>query len=343
MKQFSNNNERLPEIDVLRGISALLIVMYHYTTRYDQIFGHVSSYIINFPWGYMAVSTFFILSGFLICMHNKDSDGIISFAFKRVVRLYPAYWAAIIITASFTHFFLADRAVTLTEMLINFTMLQGFFNVQHVDGVYWILKYEILFYALIGVLIYFKQMQNILPFCFGWSCISILLTGFYPFISGKFLSIVTGILMPNFAHMFILGMAMYLLYQNSRQHLPHIIIALCIINQYCNFGIGYTLFFLVVTIILYSIVYRVKIRIVFQKQITFVASVSYPLYLIHQNIGYGIIKHMESWGFLHQIFLLVPITISIGLAYLLHRYVEEPSRKALSVMDPLDKWNSLKA
>lgn len=40
-------------LDVLRGFSALLIVLYHYTTQYEKSIGHVEMYGVSIPWDVM--------------------------------------------------------------------------------------------------------------------------------------------------------------------------------------------------------------------------------------------------------------------------------------------------
>ena len=57
--------ENLWLLNVLRGISALLIVLYHYTVQYEKSIGHLVPYTVTIPWGCYAVNTFFMLSGFL--------------------------------------------------------------------------------------------------------------------------------------------------------------------------------------------------------------------------------------------------------------------------------------
>ena len=66
-------------LDVLRGFSALLIVLYHYTTQYEKSIGHVEMYGVSIPWGCHAVYMFFMLSGFLIVYTYKENFNIVSF------------------------------------------------------------------------------------------------------------------------------------------------------------------------------------------------------------------------------------------------------------------------
>ena len=64
-----------PGLNVIRAISAMLIVLFHYTTMYNQSIytpeNLKTNYPITFPWASMAVITFFLLSGFLT---RVDSD-----------------------------------------------------------------------------------------------------------------------------------------------------------------------------------------------------------------------------------------------------------------------------
>lgn len=46
-------------LDVFRGLSALLIVLYHYTTQYDKSIGHLVDYKVTFPWDVMQFMRFF--------------------------------------------------------------------------------------------------------------------------------------------------------------------------------------------------------------------------------------------------------------------------------------------
>jgi peptidoglycan/LPS O-acetylase OafA/YrhL len=55
------------------------------------------------PWGYLGVNLFFVISGFVIFMTLDRTLVPLDFVISRTSRLFPAYWAAIIITMVITH------------------------------------------------------------------------------------------------------------------------------------------------------------------------------------------------------------------------------------------------
>jgi len=160
---------RINELDVLRGIAAMAVVLFHYTTQYDQLFGHSPSFPIRFPIGSYGVHLFFIISGFVIFMSLERTKKPLDFVIARFSRLYPAYWIAIAITFSILLFFpLQGRTVSFSHALINLTMLQNFINVPSVDGVYWTLCIELKFYAIIFLLFLFNILKKIELVCLSW-------------------------------------------------------------------------------------------------------------------------------------------------------------------------------
>jgi peptidoglycan/LPS O-acetylase OafA/YrhL len=67
------SDNRIIELDSLRGIAALAVVFYHYTTRFDAKFQTtVITDRISFPYGHYGVELFFIISGFVIFMSVKN-------------------------------------------------------------------------------------------------------------------------------------------------------------------------------------------------------------------------------------------------------------------------------
>jgi len=134
--------------DYLRGISAIAVMLYHYTTRFDQLFGHVESYPIDVNYGSYGVLVFFLLSGYLTFKKAEDIKPV-AFLKKRFLRLYPSFWVAMIITATLTYFFLPELSVSIKDFFLNLTMIPMYLGAESVDGAYWTMSCELAFYFFI--------------------------------------------------------------------------------------------------------------------------------------------------------------------------------------------------
>ena len=170
-------------LDYIRGLACLFVVLFHYTTRYNNVFGHTDNYLVNFPYGFQAVSVFFLLSGYL-AIKNINNSNVLTYWVKKFFRLYPVYWVCIIITFIGCTLWLPTRSVSLQDMILNFTMLQGFdfLNAKSVDGAYWTLFYELFFYLLIWIVMIIKCPKHIGKLLVLWVIISLVLN-FLPDIS----------------------------------------------------------------------------------------------------------------------------------------------------------------
>ena len=68
---------------------------------------------------------------------------------------------------------------------------------------------------------------------------------------------------------------------------------------------------------------------IISKVVAFVASISYLLYLIHQNVGLAIMKTIEENMMWREWIIFIPIAISLVLATGIHYFVELPVAKIL--------------
>ena len=91
-------NRRFAELDSLRGIAALLVMLSHYTWAYDYHFGTLGDHFFQFPYGDFGVQVFFIISGFVIFMSLEKAKSIKEFIIGRFTRLYPTYWFCMVLT-----------------------------------------------------------------------------------------------------------------------------------------------------------------------------------------------------------------------------------------------------
>jgi peptidoglycan/LPS O-acetylase OafA/YrhL len=95
---------QLRPLTSLRFFAALGVVMYHFG---GPLFGHAPRAAVNvFAAGYVGVSFFFVLSGFVLAYAYNDLDSrnitaVRSFLSARVARIYPAYLLSIVLCAPF--------------------------------------------------------------------------------------------------------------------------------------------------------------------------------------------------------------------------------------------------
>ena len=96
--------KKLPNLDGLRFIAALLVVLHHVDLALSMNHFKSAAYdIFPFNFGHLAVVLFFVLSGFLITwllLKEKENTGIAvrSFYVRRILRIWPLYYLIIILS-----------------------------------------------------------------------------------------------------------------------------------------------------------------------------------------------------------------------------------------------------
>ena len=314
---------RILELDALRALAALAVLFFHYTYKYIEEFGH-PKIDFSFKYGYFGVQLFFMISGFVIFMTVDKVKSSLSFFWLRFTRLFPTYWISILLTFTVVSIFgLAGREISWKAFLFNFTMLQEFFEIPHADGVYWSLLPELMFYCLMGVLISIKLTKHIHSVNLVWLSL-VLLNHFI-----EFPELIVKIFNLKYGMLFVAGIEFYILKLRQTDHQKWLniltltlswVVAM-VIYGVLNHMIIITSFYLI--FLLFTIN---KLGFLTLKPLVFLGTISYPLYLTHQNIGYIIMNYLQ---FNFWVEIILATTISIGLATAIHFSIEKPTLKYL--------------
>jgi peptidoglycan/LPS O-acetylase OafA/YrhL len=143
---------------MLRGIAALLVVLFHTQSAFG-LRGAMNAFFGVFRAGYRGVDLFFVLSGFIIAhVHAPDigrPDRLGNYLFNRCARIYPAVWI-LTLCAGFAYaagFGGADK----TGKLGSWSIIASAFLLPQIGAplvnVTWTLKYEMFFYFVFSFLI----------------------------------------------------------------------------------------------------------------------------------------------------------------------------------------------
>jgi peptidoglycan/LPS O-acetylase OafA/YrhL len=324
--------QRYSELDAIRGIAAIFVVLYHYSVQYGTLYGTLVQPIFSFEFGKFGVELFFIVSGFVIFLTLNRTVNSSDFIVSRFSRLYPTYWVAVMLSFLIvTIFTLPKYNITVEHALVNLTMLQRFFKVPDVDGVYWTLIIELSFYIIMYILFVTKQLKKIDTISILWLFVIILLNFIEKHYGIHLPSILRFFLMLEYGNLFIAGIMFYKIMHNGDK-LHYMIVFITLVTEYylrneiaLYVSLYYFLFLLFVTN---------NLKMIAAKPLIYLGTISYSLYLIHQNIGYVIIRWLNAHELLNSIsIIVVPLVISISIAALMQRYVEKPSLAFIR-----DKW-----
>ncbi|MFH8488208.1 acyltransferase family protein [Streptomyces longisporoflavus] len=334
---------RLRALDGLRLVAALMVAAYHYGGRDGEISeAWGSSPQLQFPtahnwfaYGCLGVQIFFVISGFVICMSGWGRP-LRAFFASRVSRLFPSYWAAIVlVTAVFALPVVAYDAVSPSDALVNLTMLQQPLGVDRVLGVCWTLWAELRFYALFALFVVLPgaNRARVILFCAVWTLAAVIAEG----VNEPLLDLV---LMPEYAPYFIGGIGIYLVHRDRRDLTAWGIVgASWLIGQHyavdrlwhapnpdffsyrSSFGIiaVVTAGFAAVLLIALGALHRVD-----WKWLTVAGALTYPFYLVHEHLGWVTVAALHrGLGLSSYATFGLTIAAMLLLAWLLNRFVEE--------------------
>ncbi|MFE2598480.1 acyltransferase family protein [Streptomyces sp. NPDC059396] len=337
-------DRRLYAIDGMRLLAALMVAVHHYVGTYrvnqpgnaiwDRPTSDIMPTVFRFAaYGWIGVEIFFVISGFVICMSCWGRTPR-QFFVSRVIRLYPAYWFAIVLT---TGFLVALPGVwerqQMRKILLNFTMLQSGAGMPNVDGVYWTLWSELRFYLLFLVVVATGlTYRKVVTFCCVWGVAAMLA----PASGFRLLVLVAN---PDGAWYFIAGLALYLMYRFGQDlllwgilgmawlmgqlELGHRIDAVERVSSWRGSVLIFTAFLLIMVAIATGLTDRIR-----GKWLVTAGALTYPFYLIHYTAGTTLINRLRDT--LDARLLVVTLIAGfLALSWLIHRFVERPVARIL--------------
>ncbi|MEY4563806.1 MAG: hypothetical protein RLZZ618_3083 [Pseudomonadota bacterium] len=325
---------RLGELEVMRAFAAITVLVFHYTVRFPGLYAVSLGLPEPVPTvlsrGGLGVNFFFSISGFVILLTLQTCKGATDFFVARLTRLLPTYWVSLAITfAVVAVFSLPGREVTGWQALGNITMFQEFFRIPHVDGVYWSLQVEVIFYIWMIVIFVAHRLDDIRHILWAWLGASLVIGLLNRHAGVDTPYILTKVFMLEYIAMFAVGLVAYRASQKGGIDGTDLLLwALAIAVSTVWRGRPAFIGSSVMVILFWLFIYQ-RLSWVACKPLIWFGSISYPFYLLHQNIGYVVIRESLLHGNSMAVGITCAVVISLVLSVLVSYGVEQPAMRYL--------------
>jgi len=170
MSSSLQSDIRHPELDGLRGLAILLVLIWHYSRFLNPETSNQLITLTNITWS--GVDLFFVLSGFLIggilLDHRRSENLFRVFYLRRAFRIFPLYFlvllsyvACLLLRLDIPYLFTGHIPIwSYATFLQNFTISWYAVNPAYMGGS-WSLAVEEQFYLLFPLVVYFTPPRKL--------------------------------------------------------------------------------------------------------------------------------------------------------------------------------------
>ena len=333
---------RVEEIDVLRGLAALCVMISHYTWYCVKSFQEAPFGLeLHTIYGFYAVQLFFIISGFVISLTLEKCSNWRDFAFSRLSRLYPAYWAALTLMVVVERLAFGET-LWVGGYAANLTMLQEFIGFPNLDGVFWSLTVELAFYAIMAIVFATGLLARIEVVAAIWLVVACLWS-----LVDQYLGFVLPASLPRYLILrhvpfFVAGIMFYRIAVMGRTRLRVALILAALaaagwidglwdrqvpavgwIDGLERLGVAALLF------TIFGLAVAGRLRFAVSPVTLWLGGISYSLYLCHRNLGFSMLSRLHELGVPVWLLFTVTLLMALALATSLTYLVERPCLRTL--------------
>jgi len=338
---------RVTYLDGLRGIAIVSVLLYHLIARWPEYinFNFFGESIFNYGW--LGVQLFFMISGFVISMTLERSENIKLFFINRWIRLFPAMFIATVIIY-FSSFILDFRPAgkpSIWDLLPGLTFISHeiynlffSFSINSLEGVFWSLYVEVIFYVIISFLYFKVDKDNI---------VNILLS---IFILSLFIKLIASTIYPNniyyipfvklgftYYGWFIIGIISFKFTLNENEckekyHKQFLVSVFLSIGSIRGSDLVVKVAAIITLLLFVLPIFYEKINVFFSNSFfVFFGTISYPLYLIHENMMISLVRlaQLEYYGNTLYLLVICILTFLVFISWCITFFIEPRVKKFL--------------
>lgn len=333
------------------GVSSIWPFLATEVAPYSSIVHNVAVVLDNLKinTGSVGVGLFFLITGFLVVASAEKYREPGRFILAKVLRLYPTYIVGFSITFLsiwlYTHYNGIPFPYNAKDWFLQVTLIQGFIWKPSIDAITWTLVADVQFFVLIAIMIVLKQIH-----LKGFVRAGLILSA---------LSFLSSIMVPKFAELgkanlyyagniiilacfcmtfMLIGSTLYEFYIGRNEVGLSIVsivilyvcfIFCCVFDSPGNLSTvcSYSFSLLIFILCMFFGKQGYCSRLYGNVAVTFIARISYPLYIVHGLNGYILETAMFRAGISKMIIFPATVLIVFAAATLLHYLIEKPMGK----------------
>ena len=339
---------RIRYLDGYRGLAILLVILYHAYYRWPELvpYGDRFADFPLFSTGWLGVNLFFMISGFVILMSLDRCSTVGEFLYRRWLRLFPA-----MLICSLLLFFSADLfsqrplgSPSLRDLLPGLTFIEPSWWESllgspqgYLEGAFWSLYVEVRYYVIAALLYFWVGRKAQVPVLFGLflatRIVNTLCDGQSDCMAGG-INLWLHQLGFQYFGWFAAGASFYLYVSSGERRwlLAGAGIALLSAAFVHRFFTVSTVAAAIIALMFAATVISPRLQSILSNRVLlFFGYISYPLYLLHENLMISMIAQLGEYtpGFLYFLLPVVPVLLLVLLAWLVARYLELPVKRSL--------------
>lgn len=354
---IESSKHRIDALDLLRLAAVMMVMLFHFAYR-----GAVGEYMsdVSLPafwsfakYGNLAVDMFFVISGFVIA-YSAEGRTAIEFTIARFSRIYPTFVVCMTVTFLVTLAIGGPRfTASFSQWVANLAIAAPMLKQPFMDGAYWSIVYEVTFYGWVAVLIWaglFRRYIDVI--ILTWLAISVINMDLQ-------LAAVRRLFLADESGFFVAGLVLYEFWRGRRDLLLKVLLIAAtntsIVQALGNIDLNRNYYqvpyndWVVVLLVLIAIG-AVALSVFIGKVplpaalVSAIGGLTYPLYLLHQNIGFMIFNRTS--GLASNEVLVGVVTVGLlGISWAVWRFIDRPGQKLAKttlrrLTDKIEAWKS---
>ncbi|QVL29909.1 acyltransferase [Telmatocola sphagniphila] len=365
MESKNTAKDRIWFAQLLRGLACLVVVYSHLAWGYwlehenlklanlvvpldplpempPHIDFHMRHSINHMTPGGLGVSTFFLISGFVIPI-SLEKYRTRGFLLARWFRIFPVFWTTLSINCLALYWYWSVNGngfpYNLSTILANAGLVAPQLQLRWVDSVSWTLALEVQFYILCAAMYslgLFRTWKGVLSTAGVLSLLSFSIGSYYnsAFILGNVQYWPLCILGNDLCYLIymLVGTCFYRFYKQEWSLRTSVLMTLAILGlwylptsnhlmQAQHFPATRRTY--IASYFCFGFFYLFRGYIPYVRPLNFLANISYPLYLVHPVIGYMILTTALRQGLTAYPAIAIAFISTFLLAVAIHYLVEE--------------------